>query len=269
MDKNEAKEYMTKTVGPQDSFVVNQVSNLAVLIERAASAALFLYVSTKWRKIGMLKRSATILMICFSTMWVFAQDYMRIHYKSGAHIDIAIAEIDSVTFVDKDDYNYENDNVDGEATLLGSWLWGDVDAGYYELLTFKDDHTYTGYDNYFTYGFDTQTYGWYSHYGAILTLQSNGFGYKRRYNWYVTALTGNALEVMTRMGSFTYYKLQGDTLRFQKGSYLTCGDDESYVFADGVIARIEENRLVGLSPGTTYILKNVANSIYAYCVIIE
>ena len=106
MDKNEAKEYMTKTVGPQDSFVVNQVSNLAVLIERAASAALFLYVSTKWRKIGMLKRSATILMICFSTMWVFAQDYMRIHYKSGAHIDIAIAEIDSVTFVDKDDYNY-------------------------------------------------------------------------------------------------------------------------------------------------------------------
>ena len=74
---------------------------------------------------------------------------------------------------------------------------------------------------------------------------------------------------MTRMGSFTYYKLQGDTLRFQKGSYLTCGDDESYVFADGVIARIEENRLVGLSPGTTYILKNVANSIYAYCVIIE
>lgn len=41
MDKNEAKEYMTKTVGPQDSFVVNQESNLAVLIERAASAALF------------------------------------------------------------------------------------------------------------------------------------------------------------------------------------------------------------------------------------
>lgn len=217
----------------------------------------------------MLKRSATILMICFSTMWVFAQDYMRIHYKSGAHTDIAISEIDSVTFVDKDDYNYENDNVDGEATLLGSWLWGDVDAGYYELLTFKDDHTYTGYDNYFTYGFDTQTYGWYSHYGAILTLQSNGFGYKRRYNWFVTALTGNALEVMTRMGSFNYYKLQGDTLRLQKGSYLMCGDDESYVFADGVIARIEENRLVGFSPGTTYILKNVANSIYAYCVIIE
>ncbi len=74
---------------------------------------------------------------------------------------------------------------------------------------------------------------------------------------------------MTRMGSFTYYKLQGDTLRLQKGSYLMCGDDESYVFADGVIARIEENRLVGVSPGTTYILKSVANRIYAYCVIIE
>ena len=208
-------------------------------------------------------------MICFSTMWVFAQDYMRIHYKSGAHTDIAISEIDSVTFVDKDDYNYENDNVDGEVTLLGSWLWGDVDAGYYELLTFKDDHTYTGYDNYFAYGFDTQTYGWYSLYGVMLSLQSNGFEYKRRYNWYVTALTVNALEVMTQMGSFTYYKLQADSLQLQRGNSLLCGDDESYVFADGVIARIEENRIVGVSPGTTYILKSVANSIYAYCVIIE
>jgi len=125
---------------------------------------------------------------------------MRIHYKSGVHTDIAIAEIDSLTFVEGDGYKHDNDNVDEDASLVGSWLWGDIDAGYYELLTFNDDHTYTGYDNYFTYGFDTQTYGGYSHYGAMLTLQSNGFGYKRRYNWYVAALTGNALEVMTRMG---------------------------------------------------------------------
>lgn len=214
------------------------------------------------RKIGFM------LLMCFCVMCVFAQDYMRIHYKCGAHADISIAEIDSLTFIEGDGHNHDKDNADNDASLVGSWLWGDIDAGYYELLTFNDDHTYTGYDNYFTYGFDTQAYGWYSHYDAMLTLQSNGFGYKRRYNWYVTALTGNALEVMTRMGPFTYYKMQADSLQLQKGNSLLCGDEESYVFADGVIAKIEENRLVGVSSGTTYILKKVADSIYAYRVIV-
>lgn len=59
----------------------------------------------------MLKRNSTILIICFSTMWVLGQDYMCIHNKSGTHTDIAIAEIDSVTFVDVDDYNRYRDNI--------------------------------------------------------------------------------------------------------------------------------------------------------------
>lgn len=216
----------------------------------------------KMRKIGFM------LLMCLYTMGSFAQDYMRIHYNSGTHTDIAIADVDSITFVDKADFD-GNIEQEESSTLIGTWLWASKDAGYYELLTFNDDHTYVGYDNYFMYGFDTQTYGWYSYYGAMLTLQSNGFGYKRRYNWYVAALTGNALEVMTQMGPFTYYKLQADSLQLQKGYSLFCGDDESYFFADGVIARIEENRLVGASSGTTYILKKVSDSIYAYRVIVE
>ena len=107
---------------------------------------------------------------------------------------MAIEQIDSITFVDESDVSQV------EGSLTGSWLWGDADADYYELLTFNEDKTYTGYDNYFTYGFDTMTYGWYAQVGAMLTLQSNGFGYNRRYNWFVKGLTGNALDVMTKMG---------------------------------------------------------------------
>ena len=104
-----------------------------------------------------------------------------------------------------------------EGSLVESWLWRDSDAGYYELLTFNEDKTYTGYDNYFTYGFDTMTYGWYAQVGAMLTLQSNGYGYNRRYNWFVMALTGNALDVMTKMGRFTYYRLQPEVIHLQAG----------------------------------------------------
>ena len=85
---------------------------------------------------------------------------------------MATEQIDSITFVDGSDLPVN------EGNLVGSWLLGDADAGYYELLTFNEDKTYTGYDNYFTYGFDTMTYGWYAQVGAMLTLQSNGFGHK-------------------------------------------------------------------------------------------
>ena len=178
-----------------------------------------------------------------------------------------LTDVDSLTFVKGvDDDVHEND-----ASLKGSWLWGSQEAGYYELLTFNDDYTYTGYDNYFVYGFDTQTYGWFSQHGAMLTLQSNGFGYQSRYNWYVTALTENALDVMTRMGTFIYYKLQPEEIRLQVGNTLSYEDENIIIFADGVIAKSEGNNLVGAAQGVTYILKkeSLHNTIYAYKVIIE
>ena len=177
-----------------------------------------------------------------------------------------LADVDSLTFVKDGDVCTQKDN----AELTGSWLWGNSETGYYELLTFNDNHTYTGYDNYFVYGFDTQTYGWFSQHGAMLTLQSNGFGYQRRYNWYVTALTENALEVITRMGTFIYYKLQPEVIRLQVGDTLPY-EDENIIFADDVITKSEGNNLVGVTQGVTYILKkeSAPNTIYAYKVIIE
>ena len=207
-----------------------------------------------------------IILISFCAE-LYAQDCMRIHYKNGEHSDVSIVDIDSLTFVKGAD----NDVHENDASLRGSWLWGCQEAGYYELLTFNDDHTYTGYDNYFMYGFDTQTYGWYSQHGAMLTLQSNGFGYQRRYNWYVTALTENALEVVTKMGAFIYYKLQPEVIRLQVGNTLSYEDDASIVFVDGVIAKSGGNNLVGATRGVTYILKKEAQSsaIYAYKIVIE
>jgi len=192
-----------------------------------------------------------------------AQKNMRIHYKGGAVSDIPIEEIDSVTFVEKD-------TPVEEVTLIGSWLWGSQEQGYYELIAFNEDHTYTGYDNYFAYGFDTMTYGFWAQIGAMLTLQSNGFGYQRRYNWYVTELTENALGVMTKMGPFTYYKVQPETLHLQVNGTLECEEGDSFVFADGVIANIQDNKLVGLALGETYIQKYIADSkcIVAYKVVV-
>lgn len=82
---------------------------------------------------------------------------MRIHYKNGGHSDVAIEQVDSITFIKGGDVPA------AEVSLIGSWLWGSQEQGYYELLTFNGDHTYTGYDNYFSYGFDTMTYGWWAH----------------------------------------------------------------------------------------------------------
>ncbi len=194
-----------------------------------------------------------------------AQDAMRIHYKNGGHSDVAIEQVDSITFVKG--CNAPAD----EVSILGVWLWGNQEQGYYELLTINEDHTYTGYDNYFSYGFDLMTYGWWSQIGAMITLQSNGFGYQRRYNWYITSLTDNALGVMTKMGSFTYYKLQPETLHLQVNETLTCEVGDSFVFADGVTVAIQDNKLVGLSAGVTYIQKYIAGSdaVFSYKVIVE
>ena len=197
---------------------------------------------------------------------VLAQSHMRIHHKGGEQSDIAIEQIDSITFVDGKEVAME------EANFTGSWLWGDTAAGYYELLTFNDDKTYTGYDKYFTYGFDTTTYGWYKQMGSMLTLQSNGYGYNRHYNWFVMGLTGNALDVMTKMGRFVYYRLQPEVLRLKLGdSSLSFSNDDKFVFADGVIVRITEDGLQGVAIGTTYVQMYIAesDSIIAYEVVVE
>ena len=212
----------------------------------------------------VMKKMILILCCLFGLSIVCsAQSQMRIHYKGGAVSDIPIEEIDSVTFVQKD-------TPADDVTLIGSWLWGNQEQGYYELIAFSEDHTYTGYDNYFAYGFDTMTYGWWAQIGAMLTLQSNGFGYQRRYNWYITELTDNALGVMTKMGPFTYYKVQPETLHLQVNGTLECEEGDSFVFADGVIATIQDNKLVGLAPGETYIQKYIADSkcIVAYIVVV-
>lgn len=206
-----------------------------------------------------------IIYLFCSTIVSNAQDYMRIHYRNGEHSDIAIEQVDSITFVKGGDAPAT------EVSLIGEWLWGSQEQGYYELLTINDDHTYTGYDNYFSYGFDVMTYGWWAQIGAMITLQSKGFGYQRRYNWYITELTENALGVMTKMGPFTYFKLQTETLRLKLNESLACEDGDSFVFADGVTAAIHDNKLVGLATGVTYAQKLIAasNAIFSYKVIVE
>lgn len=212
-----------------------------------------------------MNRTKSILALLLFSVTLMAQNTMRVHYKDGTEQDIFISQIDSVTFVDK---GAPEENV----SLAGSWLWGNKDAGYYELLTFSDDHTYTGYDNYFTYGFDTMTYGWFTWYGNMLTLQSNGFGYQRLYNWFIIGLTNNALEVMTKMGAYIYYKLLPEVLYVSTSElYTGFADGDSVVFADGVIVNAEENKLRGLIQGSTYILVKKASDdkICAYKVIVK
>lgn len=211
-----------------------------------------------------MKRLIILITFFISTMILHAQTYMRIHHNGGGHSDVPIEQIDSITFVDGDEGQAE------EVELTGCWLWGDKEAGYYELLTFNDDNTYTGYDNYFSYGFDTMTYGWYFRQGNLLTLQSNGFGYNRKYTWFVMGLAEIALDVMTNMGQFIYYKLQPETIMLHVGESLECEEGDSFVFADRVVAGIIGNELVGLSKGTTYVQKKISNTnILSYKVVVE
>lgn len=211
-----------------------------------------------------MKIITTILLTCFC-IDMYPQHMMRIHHRDGMRVDVAVGDVDSVTFINK---------TDGEETipeLIGNWLWGDVEAGYYEELSFNSDKTFTGYDNYFTYGFDTMTYGMYGQVGTILTLWSNGFGYQRRYTWFIMGLADNALLVMTKMGPFTYYRLQSDVIRMKVNESLSCDEGDSWIFADDVLVHKNGNNLVALARGTTYVQKLVGstNIIVAYKVIIE
>ncbi len=212
-----------------------------------------------------MKRFIYIFILLLCSVTLMAQNTMRVHYKDGTNQDITISQVDSVTFVEKA-------APEESVTLTGRWLWGNFEAGYYELLTFNEDHTYVGYDNYFTYGFDTMTYGWYSWYGNMLTLQSNGFGYQRVYRWFIIGLTGNALEVMTKMGPYTYYRLQSEVITISTSEpYHELAVGDTIVFADGVVVKADENKLQGLLQGTTYILvkKSEDEKILAYKVIVK
>lgn len=76
---------------------------------------------------------------------------------------------------------------------------------------------------------------------------------------------------MTKMGRFTYYKLQPETQRMQVNESLTCEDGDFFVFADGVIVAIQNNKLVELAAGETYIQNLIAanNAILSYKLIVE
>ena len=183
-------------------------------------------------------RKALFVASLLGAQMLNAQNQMRIHYKDGTRGDVPIAQIDSITFVDDEGGEGEEMQV---KELTGS------------------------------YGFDTMTYGYYSVYGAMLNMWSNGFGYQHRYNWFITALTDNALGVMTKMGPFTYYKLQPEVIRLKVNESLTCTDGDSFVFADGVVVSIEDNKLRGVAVGETYIqkLKATSKQIVSYKVVVE
>lgn len=210
------------------------------------------------RKNGIL----LALMLCSTIL--LAQSAMRVHYKDGTKLDVPITQIDSVTFVEKD-------TPEEEVSLIGDWLWGSKFSDYYELISFKDDYTFVTYDNYFTYDFDTMTYGWYLEYGNLLTLQSNGFGYSQRYTWFITGLTDNALAVMTKMGQFVYYKLQPEVFSLSVGEQLICPVEGTVVFADGAVVNADGNRLIGLRKGSSYILirRAIDDKIVAYKIFVK
>ena len=77
---------------------------------------------------------------------------------------------------------------------------------------------------------------------------------------------------MTKMGPFTYYRLQPEIIKLQMGGEpQSCDEGDSFVFADGVIAAIEDNKLKGIAKGATYVQKYNAtsNTILSYKVIVE
>lgn len=98
-------------------------------------------------------RVVSILIFYICCLSATAQSHMHIHHKDGGTSDVPIEQIDRITFVKG------SDESNGMVSMTCSWLWGDTEAGYFELLTFNEDKTYMGHDKYFTYGFDAMTYG--------------------------------------------------------------------------------------------------------------
>lgn len=214
-----------------------------------------------------MKRKIAILLLMGVCQGLLAQTDLRVHYKDGTRVDIPLSMIDSLTFEDV----VADTTEAARAVLTGCWVWGNVQREYYEVLTFNEDRTFTGYDNYFVYGFDSWTYGWYSQLGTMLAMWSNGFGYQRRYNWFVTGLSANALEVMTQMGPFTYYRLQPEPLSIPTGGVLPLSAGDTVVFADGVVVAAEGSSLRPIESGTTYVLirRQSTDEILAYQVVVR
>lgn len=215
---------------------------------------------------GLRRICKLTFLFCLMTAGVMAQKNMRIAYKDGTVQHIDVSRIDSITFVDAAAVPTP------EATLTGGWLWAKKERGYYELLTFNSDKTFTGYDYYFDYGFPTQTYGTYMYNGSMLWLHSNAIGYFFNYRWFLLGLTSNALDVMTENGRFTYYRLQPDVIRLKVGGTpLACAENEEYTFTDDVYVKVDNGRLKALQTGKTYIQKTntATNTTLSYQVTIE
>ncbi len=213
-----------------------------------------------------LKNITVALTLSLACSGLWSQNTMRITYTDGTVQDVRVDRVSDITFTEV------TDNPDSPASLLGTWMWGKLEAGYYEVITFNDDHTYIGDDCYFDYGFNTTTYGTYVNSGIQLNLRSNGYGYMRMFRWFVTSLTENALEVMTQTGPYVYYRLQTETFRLKAGGEpMDLGDDRQVVFADGVTAKVEDGKLYGIQSGTTYIqiLDKTSNIIQAFLLVVE
>ncbi len=197
-------------------------------------------------------KTKLILLTALATMlpaMALAQNTMRITYKDGTIQNVDITRVDSIIFVDMEPKPQD-------ASITGDWMWGGLREGYYEVISFSTGRTFTAEDCYFAYGYTNHTYGTYTYSGIQLNLFSNGIGYKRMNRWFVTYLSDNELEVMTQMGSFTYYRLQPETIRLEAGKdRLSCEAGEVWAFADLTTAGIEDGQLVGLQPGTTYVQK--------------
>jgi hypothetical protein len=292
-DKYKEKPHVVLLMRGYDKILLNEISeeNLRIIIKKAIkmnpmkryqSAREFIFALNKKGKVQIpwykkvysffSIKEKKLSRILYTTLFAFffcvncdAQSTMRINYKDGSVLDTPIECIDSITF-------FEKTEVFHEATLIGEWFWGSNEKGYYEVLTFNDDRTYVGYDYYLEYGFDTMTYGTYMNNGVMLNLWSNGYGYRRIYRWFVTGLAENALEVITQMGSFVYYRVQPEVyfLKVGEESYPCIGEDY-YVFTDGVKVQKNEGKLKGICEGTTYVLKYYAESglIMAYKVVVK
>ena len=194
-----------------------------------------------------------------------AQNTMRIAYKDGTVQDIDITRVDSITFTDMPQQEQET-------TIVGEWMWGGTVEGYYEVITFDSGRTYTALDCFFDYGYTNHTYGTYTYSGIMLNLFSNGIGYNRIHRWFVTFLSDHVLEVMTKMGSFTYYRVEPEVIRLKAGDEgLACGGNETWSFADSTTAGIRDGKLVGIMAGTTYVQQynSATGSTKALKVIVE
>ena len=79
------------------------------------------------------------------------------------------------------------------------------------------------------------------------------------------------MEVITKMGGYIYYRLQQETIHVSLSEPFYFATDDTVVFSDDVYVRGIENKLSGITKGTSYVLVRVALSdeIVAHKIIIE